>query len=163
MNRLPRAHAGPIVLSSWSAGYGAVTQVLARPHPRVEAVILLDSLYAGYPAGKRGLEHGQLGPFVDAARTALQGGPLFYLTHTAILPPGYASTGEVASFLLQELGAKAQRVEANAGDVHPLVRLYEEGHLFIRGYGGGDRDAHCAQLHLLPGVLRSAVLPALRR
>jgi hypothetical protein len=163
MNGLSRVHAGPIVLSSWSAGYGAVTQILARPHPRIEAVILLDSLYAGYPAGKRSLEHGQLAPFVDAARSALQGGPPFYLTHTAILPPGYASTGEVASFLLQELGARATQVEASAGEVHPLVRLYEDGHLFLRGYGGDDRDAHCAQLHLLPGILRSAVLPALQR
>jgi hypothetical protein len=163
VNGLPRAHAGPIVLSSWSAGYGAVTQVLARAHPRIEAVILLDSLYAGYPAGKRSIEHGQLGSFLDAARSALRGGPLFYLTHTAIATPGYASTGEVASFLLQELGAHATPIEANAGDAHPLLRLYEAGHLSIRGYGGGDRDAHCAQLHLLPGILRSAVLPALRR
>src|SRR6185436_16601632 len=80
-NRLPSAHAGPIVLSSWSAGYGAITQVLARPHPRISAVILLDSLYAGYLGNRRALEHGQLGPFLDLAREALRGGPIFYLTH----------------------------------------------------------------------------------
>jgi hypothetical protein len=160
-SRLPSAHAGPIALSSWSAGYGAVSQVLARPHPRIAAVILLDSLYAGYVAGKPSLEHGQLGPFLEAARNALRGGPLFYLTHTAIMTPGYASTEEVASFLLRELGAHAAPVEANPGDAHPLLRFYEDGHLSIRGYGGADRDAHCAQLHLLPAILRDAVLPVL--
>lgn len=160
-SRLPTAHAGPIALSSWSAGYGAVSQVLARPHPRIAAVILLDSLYAGYVAGKRSLEHGQLGPFLGAARAAVRGGPLFYLTHTAIMTPDYASTEEVASFLLQELGAHAAPVEANPGDPHPLLRFYEAGHLSIRGYGGADRDAHCAQLHLLPALLRDTILPGL--
>jgi hypothetical protein len=160
-SRLPGAHAGPIALSSWSAGYGAVSQVLARPHPRIAAVILLDSLYAGYVAGKRTLEHGQLRPFLGAARDALRGGPLFYLTHTAIMTPDYASTEEVASFLLQELGAHAAPVEANPDDPHPLLRFYEAGHLSIRGYGGADRDAHCAQLHLLPALLRDTILPGL--
>jgi hypothetical protein len=163
VHRVPGAHAGPIVVSSWSAGYGAVTQILTQREPRLGALILLDSLYAGYPPGKRAIEHGQLAPFLDAARTALRGGPTFYLTHTAIPTPGYASTGEVASFLLAELGGEATPVEASAVASHPLHRFYEAGRLFIRGYGGSDRDAHCAQLHLLPGILSSTVLPSLQR
>lgn len=157
------AHARSIVLSSWSAGYGAITQILARHTPRVDAIILLDSLYAGYPGNGRALEHGQLSVFVDAARAARSGGPAFYLTHTAIATPGYASTSEVASFLLRELGAEAAPVDDGAGaERFPLFRLFEDGRLGIRGYAGADRDAHCAQLHLLPAVLRDAVLPALR-
>lgn len=158
------AHARSIVLSSWSAGYGAVTQILARRTPGIDAVILLDSLYAGYPGNGRALEHGQLKAFVDAARAARTGGPAFYLTHTAIATPGYASTSEVASFLLRELGAAATPVDdgAAAAERFPLLRLYDEGRLWIRGYAGADRDAHCAQLHLLPTVLRDAVLPALK-
>jgi len=164
-NHIASAHAGPIALSSWSAGYGSVTQILARPHDRVEAIILLDSLYAGYVSDKHALEHGQLPTFLDAARDAHRAGPIFYLTHTAIATPGYASTEEVATYLLRELGLSAAAVEASdeATTPAPLRRIFEEGHLFIRGYGGTDRDAHCAQLHLLPSILRDTLLPAWAR
>jgi hypothetical protein len=162
-NGLPSARAAPIALSSWSAGYGAIGRVLVRPHDRVEAVVLLDSLYAGYLAGRRALEHGQLGHFLAAARAAEAGGPVFYLAHTTIATPGYASTDEVASFLLGELGARASPVESGREAPNELYRMFEQGHLTIRGYRGADRDAHCAALHLLPGALREAVLPVWRR
>lgn len=157
------ARARAIVLTSWSAGYGAIARILARRTTRIDAVVLLDSLYAGYLGSGHALVHGQIAPFVDAARAAMAGGPAFYLTHTAIPTPGYASTGEVATFLLGELGVAATPVDDNGNaERFPLSRLFEDGHLWIRGYAGADRDAHCAQLHLLPSVLRSAVLPALR-
>jgi hypothetical protein len=125
--------------------------------------VLLDSLYAGYLAGKRTVEHGQVPLFLEAARKARNGGAAFYLTHTAIGTPGYASTGEVASYLLAELGVTATPVDAEPGEAHALSRLFEEGRLVIRGYAGADRDAHCAQLHLLPSILRETVLPGLGR
>ena len=161
---LPRAQATTIVLTSWSAGYGATAQVLARPHPRVGAVVLLDSLYAGYMPGKNELVHGQLPLFVEAAKAALRGGPPFVLTHSGIMTPGYASTEQVASYLMDELGVRPSAVEHGAApeQAAPLVRLFEESRLAIRGFAGADRDAHCAHLRLLPGVLRELVLPALR-
>jgi hypothetical protein len=156
-NGLGAAHARTIVLSSWSAGYGAVGPILAREAARVSAVVLLDSLYAGYAAG-RTVERATLAPFLDAARAARGGGAPFYLAHTAIATPGYASTSEVASFLMAELGVAPAAVDEGS----PLVRSFEDGHLSVRGYAGADRDAHCAALHLLPAVLRDTVLPALR-
>jgi hypothetical protein len=162
-NGLTRARARTIVLSSWSAGYGAVTQVLSRHSPRLGAVVLLDSLYAGYAGAGRTIDRGNLPLFVDAARAARAGGPAFFLTHTAIATPGYASTAEVATYLLGELGATATAVaDPGAGERFPLTRMFEEGHLWLRGYAGGDRDAHCAQLHQLASILREAVLPSLR-
>ena len=158
-SHVPSAHARAVVVSSWSAGYGAVTQILARG-TKLAGVVLLDSLYAGYTTG-RSLKRGQLATFIEAARAARGGGAAFYLTHTAIATPGYASTAEVASFLLTELGASAATTidSAGTGERFPLTRVFEDGRLAIRGYAGNDRDAHCAQLHLLPSVLREAVLP----
>ena len=163
-NHLPAARARSVALSSWSAGYGAVAQILPRRDPRVEAVVLLDSLYAGYTDARRTLDRARLAPFLGAAREALAGGPALFLTHTEIATPGYGSTAEVASYLLAELGVTASPVDegSSAAGPFPLRRTFEEGRLWIRGYAGADRDAHCAQLHLLPGVLRDAVLPALR-
>ena len=111
------------MLSSWSAGYGAVAHVLPRHDPRIEAVVLLDSLYAGYTdVARRVLDRARLAPFLDAARAARAGGPALFLTHTAIATPGYGSTGEVASFLLAELGASAAPVdeEPSASSPYPL-------------------------------------------
>ncbi len=150
-NHLPAARARSVALSSWSAGYGAVAQILPRRDPRVQAVVLLDSLYAGYTDDRRTLDRARLGPFLGVARAALGGGPAFFLTHTAIATPGYGSTAEVASYLLAELGVTAAPVDEGApAAAYPRTRMFEEGHLWIRGYAGADRDAHCAQLHLLP-------------
>jgi hypothetical protein len=163
VDHLPAARARSVVLSSWSAGYGAVAQILARGDPRVGAVILLDSLYAGYVDDRRSLDRARLAPFLAAARAALAGGPSLFLTHTEIATPGYGSTAEVASYLLAELGVTASTVDEGPGaGAYPLRRVFEQGRLWIRGYAGRDRDAHCAQLHLLPSVLRDAVLPALQ-
>ncbi len=163
VNGLPTAHAATIVLSSWSAGYGAIGPILARPDPRLAAIVLLDSLYAGYLAGKHTVEHGQLPLFLEAARRARGSTSAFYLTHTAIGTPGYASTGEVASYLLDELGVKTTPVDSDPRELHALTRIFEEGRLVIRGYAGADRDAHCAQLHLLPSILRETIVPGLGR
>jgi hypothetical protein len=154
------ARVGHLAISSWSAGYGAVGQVLARPHERLEALVLLDSLYAGYKPGKRALEHGQVAPFVRAARTAAEGGPLFYLTTTDIDTDGYASSSETADFLLRELGAKTTDLaRAAAAEELTLLRSFDRGALFVRGYAGKGKGDHCAQLRLLPGILRRHVLP----
>jgi hypothetical protein len=163
VNGLPAARAEIIVISSWSAGYGAIGPILTRPDPRLGAIVLLDSLYAGYLAGKHTVEHGQVPLFLEAARKARSSASAFYLTHTAIGTPGYASTGEVASYLLDELGVKATTVDADPREAHALTRIFEEGRLVIRGYAGADRDAHCAQLHLLPSILRETILPGLGR
>jgi hypothetical protein len=162
-NHVPSARARGIVLSSWSAGYGAVAQVLVRSASRVDAVVLMDSLHAGYTGDTRTLDQARVAPFLDAARAALGGGPAFYLTHTEIATPGYASTSEVASFLLAALGVIPSPVsDADGAGPYPLRSTAEQGRLWIRGYAGADRDAHCAQLHLLPRILRDAILPGLR-
>lgn len=152
------ARARRVVVSSWSAGSGAVARIVERPSPRLDALILLDSLYAGYASGRPALIPGQLAPFVAMADAAARGGPLFYLTHTAIPTTGYASTGEVATFLLDQIGARAIDVTPNEGDPMPLTRMYDGGNLYVRGHAGTTREAHCAELRLLPSILVEHVL-----
>jgi hypothetical protein len=138
-----RAHARHVALSSWSAGYGAVAELLRRPHPGLEGVILLDSLHASWGAGAQEIEPTHLAPFVAEARLAAAGDSLFYLTHSEIEPEGYASTGRVAGYLLREMGG-------------------ERGGFFARGFPGETAAAHCAHLRLLPSIVREHLLPAWR-
>jgi hypothetical protein len=149
-----------LALSSWSAGYGAIAEVLAHGRANIEALILLDSLHAGYGAGTSRLEAGQLPLFVESARSAARGGLLFYLTHTAIPTDGYASTTETSAFLLRELDVTASPVTPDPESPIRMTEIFEKGQLFVRGYAGTAKEDHCAQLRLLPSILLEHVLPA---
>lgn len=156
---LPEARVRRVAVSSWSAGSGAVSRILADER-RPDALILLDSLYGGYAPGRTELMPGQLAPYVSLAEAAARGGPLLFMTHTTVPTIGYASTEETATFLLRQLGATAVLVTPNEGDPLKLVRMYDGGSLYIRGYAGATREDHCAQLRLLPSILTEHVLPA---
>jgi hypothetical protein len=157
------ARATHVAVSSWSAGSGSVSQIVARHHELVSAVILLDSLYGGYTAGQRALVPGQLSAFAALAKSAAEGGDPFFLTYSAIPTEGYASSSEVASFLLNEIGRRATAVEPPPREPRDLRAFLEEGKLVVRGYGGDDKDAHCEHLRFLVPALRNVVLPSFVR
>jgi len=162
-----------LIITSWSAGYGAVRQLLQHDDPsRLDAVVLLDGLHAGYrgadePPGDGGydrpeLETSGLEPFVDFARRAQASQALMIITHSAIRPPGYASTTETASYLLAQLGG--QRRYAGLKKMFGVTQqtLYRSGKLEIRGFTGTTPEAHCAHLRMLLPIVRDDVLPGLR-
>src|SRR5262249_24222731 len=108
---------GPVTLTAWSAGYGAVREILKVPeyYERINAVLLLDGLHTGYVGGKPGpkeskLEEENLRVFVKLARDAADGKKQFLVTHTEIFPGTFASTTETADYLLHQLGLKRTAV-----------------------------------------------------
>jgi hypothetical protein len=151
-----------LVITSWSAGYGAVRQILIHQPWRPSAVVLLDSLHASYAPGGGALRSEELEPFVELARRAQSGETLLFVTHSEIKPPGYASTSETASYLLKQLGA--QRRYAGMAPLEGVEQRtsYDRDGLHVRGFTGSSREAHCAQLKMLRPLLRDEVLPALR-
>jgi hypothetical protein len=166
------AHAGHVAVSSWSAGYAAVSRALAQAPKRVGALVLLDSLYASYAPNQRDIAKGVLDAYLTAAQGAARGGAPFYLSHSGVRTDGYASTSEVATALLDGLEATSVAV---SGDVEEddevdqpqhaplrLVRMYDAGRLVLRGYAGAGPDDHCAHLRLLKRALLDDVLPAFR-
>lgn len=166
------AHAGHVAVSSWSAGYAAVSRALVQAPKRVNALLLLDSLYASYAPNQQDVAKGSLDMYVAVARAAARGETPFFLSHSGVKTDGYASTSEVATALLDGLGATSVAV---SGDVEEdedvdeprhaplrLVRMYDAGRLVIRGYGGAGPDDHCAHLRLLKRALTEEVLPAFR-
>ncbi|XXY49656.1 hypothetical protein WME91_00675 [Sorangium sp. So ce269] len=172
------ARARRLLLSSWSAGSGAIGRIIERGSGQLNALVLLDSLYGSYMPGQTSLVQGQLAPYVALASAAARGAPVFYLTHTETPTSGYASTKEVATFLLRELGASPITVTASgddalssahgrgaddARDALRLTRMYDGGSLYVRGYASAGPGGHCAQLRLLPAILAEHVLPALGR
>ncbi|UQA55919.1 hypothetical protein [Polyangium aurulentum] len=150
-----------IALSAWSAGYGAIEQILRQPAAkRVDAVILLDSLHAGYADERqKALKTVQIDPFVAFAKRAASKQAFMFMSHSSILPPGYASTTEVASYVIGELHGKPKK--AKRADVLGLdmIRRYDKGNFHVRGYTGEDKPDHCAHIGLMADIVRVHLEP----
>lgn len=165
----PRAHIRHLALSSWSAGYGAVTRILRRFGSSIDAVVLLDSLHASYVAapGREGRPlHDVFGlplePVVRFAERAARGDGILFLSHSQVVPPGYASTSEVADFLLGDVAGVRVPMQGRSALGAELFSGYDRGGLHLRGYRGGDKPAHCAHTELLGEAVRDYLEPAWR-
>jgi hypothetical protein len=158
---LKSAKARKIALSAWSAGYGAVEQILrSKDGKAVDAVILLDGLHAGYaPDGS--LEKGGLEPFVEFAKRAKAGKRFMYVSHSSIIPPGYASTTETVNQLIHDVGGKPKKGKPRKADPMGLElnSSFDAGNFHARGFDGNDKMDHCAHIGLLRDVLKSHIKP----
>lgn len=143
-------------LSSWSAGYGSVQEIITQDYGKnlVDTVILLDGLHSGYSGNS--LNETQLKPFVDWAQDAARGKKFMFVSHSSIIPPGYASTTETANFLIQKVGGKARRSTPRGTDPMglDLISRYSRGNFHVRGYNGNDKMDHCAHIGLYRDVLK---------
>jgi hypothetical protein len=157
----PNAKIRKLALSSWSAGYGAIEQILRQPAgKKVDAVILLDSLHAGYTDEQtHALKTEQLTPFIDFAKKAAKKQTFMFMSHSSIIPPGYASTTEVAEYVVGKLGGKPKK--ANRQDVLGLdmIDRFDKGNFHMRGYTGDDKPDHCAHIGLMADIVRAHLTP----
>jgi LysM repeat protein len=155
------AHVRKVGLSAWSAGYGAVQEIIAKPANAelVDMVILLDGLHSGYRGNV--VNETQIKPFVDFAQRAARGEKLMFVSHSSIIPPGYASTTETANFLIWKLGGKPTRTKPRGNDPMglDLISRYSKGKFHVRGYAGNDKMDHCAHIGLYRDVLKVHVMP----
>ena len=155
------AYVKHLALSSWSAGYGATSQILRQPAgKKVDAVILLDSLHAGYKEGTKDEVRGpQIEQFLEYAQAAAAKKKFLFLSHSSIIPPGYASTTEVARYLVGELEGKFKK--ASRKDVLGLqmISRYDKGNVHVRGYEGNDKPDHCAHIGLIADVMKTHLVP----
>ncbi len=160
-NGLETARARRIGLSAWSAGYGAVGEILRHPQwaARVDTVVLLDGLHAGYDGDS--LRASQLSPFVAFARQARGGEKLMFVSHSSIIPPGYASTTETANYLIHALGGRPSAARPRSGDPWglELISRFDRGDFHVRGFRGNDQMDHCAHIGLFKDVLKVYVVP----
>ncbi|RLB57838.1 MAG: hypothetical protein DRI90_17490 [Deltaproteobacteria bacterium] len=150
-----------LALSSWSAGYGAIGQILRQTGgKKVDALLLFDSVYGGYVSGSTTkLKTAELKPFIKFARKAARGGKLMFQSHSSIIPPGYASTGEVSAHMVKQLGGKLRRTRRNDVLGLELYERYDRGGYHVRGYKGNDKPDHCAHLGLMKDVLKVHINP----
>ena len=141
---------GAIEISSFSAGYGAVREILKQPQylQRIRTIILADSMYAGLETNvvRQPLrEH--IDVWAPFARAAIKGNKTFVITYSAVPTSNYASSSECARALLAALEVTDIEVAPNSSPAasdkdFPLLRRADEGSLHVWGYGGTNAQAH---------------------
>lgn len=151
----------PLTLTAWSAGYGAVREILKVPehYARVERVLLIDGLHTGYVDDKPGpqeskLETAGLEIFLQFAREAVTGRKQMIITHSEIFPGTFASTTETADWLLLQLGLKRHAVMKWGPQGTQQLSDVRAGKFLLIGYAGNSAPDHVDQLHSLPAYMR---------
>lgn len=147
-----RAHIRKLALSAWSAGYGAVNEILKYGDDRVDAVVLLDGLHAAWnpaaasrDAGVSSLSSLPLGPTFRFAKKATRGEKLFVFTHSEVVPETYPSTRQTADLLLAEVGVTRSEIPPGNERFSQTSTADVQGfHLW--GFRGGNEHAHCSHV-----------------
>jgi hypothetical protein len=142
-------------LSAWSAGYGAIREILKHtPNAApIDGILLLDGLHADYrpdrvPLAAGGiLDSTDLLPFVPFAREATQGRRRFVITHSEIFPGTFASTTETTDWLLDRLGMRRTAVLEWGPMGSQVLSRSVLGGLEVIGMAGNTAPDHVDHFH----------------
>ncbi|HUI53419.1 MAG TPA: hypothetical protein VLY04_00515 [Bryobacteraceae bacterium] len=155
------ANFGRVMLGGWSAGCGAIRQILKTPesYARVRAVLLIDGIHTDYTDGKPGplesqLDAGNLQIWMQLFRDAIAGRKRVIVTHSEIFPGTYASTTETADYLLAQLGVRRHAVLKWGPMGMQQLSEAEAGKFLLLGFAGNSAPDHVDQLNALPALLK---------
>lgn len=148
----------PVVISSFSAGYGAVREILKHREnwARIDAIILEDSLHTSYVLeGKPGpIDGGNLEVFVEFAREAVAGRKRMTITNSEVFPGTFASTTETTDFVVEQLSLKRRPVLKSGPVGMQQVSDVRTGKFHLMGFAGNSAPDHVDHLHGLVAWLR---------
>jgi len=149
-----------ITLSGFSAGHGAIRQILRHHAERIDAVLLLDGMHTSYvPEGQplasgSTLDTTNLTAFADYAREAVAGRRRFLVTHSEIFPGTFASTTETADWLVVAVGVPRTPVLRWGPRGLQQLSVAQRGRFTVQGYAGNSAPDHIDQFHAMPELLR---------
>jgi hypothetical protein len=147
-----------LTVTSFSAGFGGVRELLKQPDSRseIDALLMADSLYAGFvgEVGNRLVNPDHLRPFVAFARLAVEGKKRMLLSHTQLHTPEYASTKETADYLVEALGGQRREKRVVHGERLVEVNRYTEGKFAVLGFVGETGEDHMQHLRQIRVLLR---------
>jgi hypothetical protein len=151
---------GPIVLSAWSAGHGAIREILEVPayYRTVDKVLLVDGLHTAYVskpnAAEPTLDADHLAIFLKFARDSVAGRKTMLITHSQIVPGTFASTTETADWLLAHLKLRRRPVsKPGPMDMRELSEV-RAGRFRLMGYAGNSAEDHVDQFQSLPALMK---------
>ena len=153
-----------IDITSFSAGYGAVRQLLkdADTFKSIGRVILGDSLYGSLDAtsAERIPAREHIEVWLPLAQAALRGEKEFVITYSAVKTPTYASSSECARAIVSAVHGQMKPIErgslpATLDPQFPLLERFDSGKFHVWGYGGEDAAAHMTHARHLADVWKA--------
>jgi hypothetical protein len=156
----------PLTITFFSAGYGAVRELLKDPalFARIDALVSVDSIYADVVApDARAPRVAQMLDFLRFAQAAARGEKVFVLAHGRGVTP-YASTGECADLVLASVGVvRTQSLRFTERGVPIAAEAHVGGfHLYTFDEGAASDDEakriHVDCLYMVPELVRAHVL-----
>ncbi|MGV3613949.1 MAG: hypothetical protein ACO1SV_01320 [Fimbriimonas sp.] len=149
-------------ISSFSAGYGAVREIVkeARYRALVHRIVLADSMYAGweplYPGAKtRRPARLDIEPWAEFARLAAAGKKEFVLTHSQVPTDTYANSVACARWVCGMVGQRPTVLAPSGDRRYPLLTRCDVGGFHVWGYGGADAGAHVVHARRIADVWRA--------
>jgi hypothetical protein len=142
-----------VYLTAFSAGYGAIREILKHAPDAIDGVLLLDGLHASYipdakPVAEGGaIDTASLDPFLQYARQAVGGKKRLILTHSEIFPGTFASTTETADHLITSLDLKRRPVLEWGPLGMQQLSDTRRGSLVIFGFAGNTAPDHVDHFH----------------
>ncbi|MFM8619518.1 MAG: hypothetical protein ACKOE8_12450 [Opitutaceae bacterium] len=144
---------GELTVSSFSAGFGGVRQLLRQPEAfeRIATLVMADSIYCGYagPVNERRVDPELMAGFQRYARLAVEGKRRMLVTHSAQVPDGYASTTETADFLIAAVGGRRGPESGSGYDGLIATSRFTQGGLEVLGFAGREAKDHLQHLRSL--------------
>ncbi len=151
-------------VTSFSAGYGAVRELLKQelPQKQIRRIILADSMYASFTTAedKTPLKS-QIEPYMEFAKAAMRGEKGFVVTYSQVPTETYANSAACGRELVKQLGRNLKEpalskavLERDYPD-YPLLETFDEQGLHIWGYGGTDAQAHMTHPRHIADIWRA--------
>ncbi|MBI2688210.1 MAG: hypothetical protein HYX27_18045 [Acidobacteria bacterium] len=143
----------PVILTSFSAGYGAIRAILRHSYKRIDSILLMDGLHAGYQ--DHDADPADLNVFLQFAKEAALGRKRMLITHSEVFPGTFASTTETSDWLLHQL--RLRRVPVLRWGPVGMQQLSDarRGRLAILGFAGNSAPDHVDHFHGMATWLRA--------
>ncbi len=155
------ARLGPITLGGWSAGCGAIREILSTPeyYNQIANTILIDGIHTSYVNGTSGplesdIDTAPLDIYVKLVRDAMAGKRRVIITHTEIFPGTFASTTETADYILSQVGLHPKPILKWGPMGTQELSEVRSGRFLMIGFAGNSAPDHVDQVHSLPYYVR---------
>ncbi|WP_428388466.1 hypothetical protein [Mucisphaera sp.] len=141
-----------VSVSSFSAGYGAVREILKQPayFQRIDGLLLADSLYASFTSSSdQTPRDSQMVDFRAFAQAAANGDKTMIVSHSQVQTFTYSNTAETADDLMAYVGAVPTPTSETGLGSLSFYRKAEAGNFSVWGAQGADGDAHLEHLRYM--------------
>lgn len=152
---------GKVYFSSFSAGYGAVRELLKAHEAKIDGILLLDGLHTDYVPDATPLAQGgqlnaeKMKDFLVFAQKAVWGEKKMLITHSEIFPGTYASTTETADWLINELGLQRNPILEWGPMGMQQVSETQKGNFEVRAFVGNTAPDHVDHLHGITAFVKA--------